>query len=174
MPTLSIKQSGQFLHVSIDGQEVVLRALDRVMRDAEDWREAWDECETLFHQIEARQFGSQGGRGGSPWQPLSKAYAKWKTLKFPGKPLLVLTGKLKASLTGRSADSIHDAQKDSLTLGSSLAYGDYHQRGTRKMPARPPIVITTSDLGQFARRMTKRMETVGQRAGFKTARKVTA
>lgn len=161
------------LKLTVDGQSVLLRALDQVERDTQDWREAWDDCELLFHQIEARQFGSQGSRGGSPWKPLSEAYGRWKALKHPGKPLLVLSGDLKASLIGRSADSIHDAQKESLTLGSSLPYATAHQRGTKRMPARPPIIITTSDMGQFARRMTKRMETVGQRAGFKT-RKVNA
>ena len=154
------------LKVTIDGQETLLRALGVVEKSVHDWRPAWEECEKLFYEIEGNQFASQGSRGGNPWVKLSEGYGKWKALHHPGKPLLVVDGTLRDSLQGKGDGAIRDIQPDSLTLGSSIPYAAYHQRGTSRMPARPPMVITPSDLGQFTRRLLKHMETAGTVAGF--------
>lgn len=156
-----------FFHLSVDGQQVVTRALNHVESGISDWRPAWEECEQLFYQVETRQFASQGNRGGEAWKPLSEGYKKWKQVHYPGKPILQLTGDLKRDLTGRGGkDGIRELTKESLTLGSAKPYATAHQRRTKRMPARPPIIITSSDLGQLTRRMLTFMKRVGEDAGF--------
>lgn len=156
------------LKIEVDGIEGFYKALDQVEREVSDWRAAWAECEKLFYQIEAQQFGSEGSRGGSKWVPLSAKYKRWKELKYPGRPILVRTGEMKASLLGSGGNAIRDLTEDSLTLGSRLPYAKYHQRGGGRLPQRPPIVVTPSDIGQFTRRMLNHMKTVADDSGFTT------
>lgn len=156
--------------LTVDGQSVLLRALKQIEHEVSDWRPAWAECEQLFYLIEARQFGSEGGRGGDRWQALSAAYKAWKEVHYPGKPILVREGDLKASLTGKDNKySIREVLPMSLTLGSAHPAATAHQRGAGRLPRRSPLIITNSDMGQFTRRMLKRMQTVGSQAGFQTA-----
>jgi phage gpG-like protein len=55
------------------------------------------------------RFASEGdGR----WAPLSAAYADWKAQHYPGKGILVRTGRLLAAATGRSSE-LHLAMSSS-------------------------------------------------------------
>ena len=86
-----------------------------------------------------KQFDAEGaGPIAGSWAPLSVSYAKWKEAHYPGKPLLVRTGALKAALTGPGAGARRDISGDSLTFGTTgIPYASFHQTGTGKMPARP-------------------------------------
>ena len=58
-------------------------------------------------------------------------------------PLLVRTGALRDSLTTPgAAGSVEELDGGSLTLGTRLPYAMFHQLGTRRMPARPLIVLS--------------------------------
>lgn len=143
--------------------EALNRALSDLLRASSDWRPAWEGIEHIFYAAEKRLFESEGASGGERWKPLSAAYARWKRLRFPGRPILVRTGSLKRSLIGRSSSfAIHEATEDSLTLGTSHPAARYHQR------TRPAIQLTPSDVMRMKRRMLQRMMTVGAQSGFKT------
>lgn len=90
----------------------------------------------------ANQFDARGGGPATGvWAPLSKAYADWKQHHYPGKPILELTGALRAALTS-STDSRaqRSVSGDSLSYGTrGIEYASFHQTGTPGMPARPPF-----------------------------------
>jgi phage gpG-like protein len=155
------------LSIEIDGQKEFDHAVDLFNERIADWREAWPEIEQVFYRIELEQFNTEGSRGGGRWVPLSPAYKKWKEVRYPGKPILHLTGRLKRSLSVLGGeDSIRDAQPDSLTLGTKVPYAGYHQRGTSKMPARPPLELTRDDFTKIASRLIRFSERGARDAGF--------
>ena len=88
-----------------------------------------------------QRFASQG----PGWAALSPQYAAWKAVHFPGKPLLVRTGAMKAAMTDASrfggaqsmvsGNSINLAPKDS-TIARRFGY---HQEGRGHNPKRMMI-----------------------------------
>ena len=89
-------------------------------------------------------FASRGRSTGIAWAPLSPAYAAWKNSAYPGRPLLVLTGRMKESFSASSRDLIYNRKQKNykmLTLGTRVPYAGYHQSGTSKMPRRPLFVV---------------------------------
>lgn len=156
------------LYAEIDGEKGIDYAIGAIREGISDWREVWPEVERIFYVATLAQFRTIGQRGGTPWAPLSAGYRKWKEKKYPGQPILVRTGRLRRSLTAvGNEDTIRDQQPMALTIGSSTPYGIFHQRGTRRMPARPPLVLTKTDYGKMVSRMFRYAQKVGADAGFK-------
>lgn len=109
-------------------------------------------------------FASQGAKSGKRWAPLSPAYAAYKSGKrslinelnranrqFPsnlrpkktpgvGAKILVWSGSMRDSLR-HPGNPAHIARLngDVLELGTRHHLAQYHQEGTPKMPARPPV-----------------------------------
>jgi len=115
-----------------------------------------------FLQIQAEQFRTQGGRGGrtiggataatSRWAKLTDAYAEQKAKIAPGAPILVLTGTLRDSLRSASHPGhVVAITKRSAAFGTAVEYAGFHQTGTRKMKARPPIALTGRDKADWVR-----------------------
>ena len=90
-------------------------------------------------------FSSRGRSTGTQWAPLSPVYAAWKNSAYPGRPLLVLTGRMRESFDSNSRDLIYNRKQKNykmLTLGTRVPYAGYHQSGTSKMPRRPLFVVS--------------------------------
>lgn len=95
----------------------------------------------------AKQFATGGsGPEMGPWAPLSPSYAAWKAKHYPGAPLLVRKGALRAALTDSGAPGARrDISDDSLAFGTSgIPYASAHQSGSvaghltaGNLPARP-------------------------------------
>lgn len=102
------------------------------------------------------------GLGGLPsggWAPLSPSYGSWKLAHFPGVPPMVKTGRLSASLSGGTAESIFSMTPKKMQVGTRVEYAKFHQYGTSKMPARrvvfePPLFAKKLG-GSAARWMTE-------------------
>jgi phage gpG-like protein len=93
-----------------------------------------------FREMMARQFASQGSAEGTPWAPLAPSTLRRRRAS---PSILYATGALLRSLTEPGAAGHVEALEDqSLTLGSGLPYALYHQTGTRRLPARPLIVLS--------------------------------
>ena len=88
------------IRVIVKNEDAVRRKLAELRRRVSDFRPVWRSVRAYLYRMEQEQFASQGGRGGAPWKPLSPAYARWKAVKHPGKPILELSGKLKRAATG--------------------------------------------------------------------------
>jgi hypothetical protein len=88
----------------------------------------------------ARQFASEGRAEGTPWPELSPATLRRQRARTP---ILYKTGALLRSLgEPGAAGHVEELEGYSLTLGSRLPYALYHQTGTRRLPARPIIVLS--------------------------------
>ena len=112
-----------------------------------------------FRAMIAQQFATEGRAEGTPWAELAPSTLRRRRASTS---ILYETGALLRSLTEPgAAGHVEELEGYSLTLGSQLPYAGYHQSGTRRMPARPIIVLS----GTRAERWT---EIVRQQIAGKT------
>lgn len=140
-----------YLHAEVEGKRQLSRALEIISDNIQDFTPAFEEMEMDFYQTQQRVFLREGSfEGLSAWAALSPRYAAWKRQHFPGRGILELTGELRASLTRPSAPgSIRVINPDWMEIGTKVRTPDgrynlglLHQRGTSRMPARPPLRLT--------------------------------
>ena len=124
------------------GEQPLRRAFVLYKR-IDDLTPAWQRMIPALQDYIARRIASGGTLHNlPPFAPLSPRYARYKAKHYPGAPILVRTGRLFRSLTTNTDDTIADIQPDHFTFGTRVPYALYHQLGTRKMPARPPIKLS--------------------------------
>lgn len=114
-----------------------------------------------------RQFDAEGaGPDSGKWAPLSARYKAWKDVNFPGLPILERYGRLRAGLTmPASPFSRRDIDAQTLVFGTrEVPYATFHQTGTDRMPARPPI-----DLDRQAEVELRRAALAGVRDAIREA-----
>jgi phage gpG-like protein len=93
-----------------------------------------------FREMIAQQFASEGQAEGTPWAGLAPSTLRRRRASTS---ILYETGALLRSLTEPgAAGHVEELEGYSITLGSQLPYASYHQTGTRRMPARPIIVLS--------------------------------
>ena len=143
------------LGVFVEGASEARYDLGVVIKDSDNLVPAFQSISRMFWRAEKEQFDSYGLRGGAEWLPLSYRYAKWKHKHYPGRPLMVLTGELRRSLTGKSAKSYLYYDRHKMAIGTTVSYAPYHQSGTRKMPRRPLIALTKDDAMDYAKEIQK-------------------
>jgi hypothetical protein len=117
--------------------------LSRFGENISDFSPLFLEIGQLFKQEMAATFVTQGGASGGEWEPLSPAYAAWKSKKFPGRGIGFLTGALMASMTGGPGYTeiitpltVEFGEADD---SPPTEYAKYFDEGTDKMPARPVL-----------------------------------
>jgi len=114
-----------------------------------------------LEEYHAGWFANEHSPSGSTWPPLSPNTKKRVGIEGPDK-ILVDTGKLRASLTGRSSDSIREIVSEGLnhglSFGTSVEYSIYHQTGVpeNNLPQREHIGINDEILDDFAERIADR------------------
>jgi phage gpG-like protein len=132
--------SGAHVSIEVDGKPEFDRTFSRLDANFDDLTPIWPAVRAKFYEIEAQQFDSEGGKGGSGrWKALSARYAAQKVARYGDKPILEATGDLRASLTSDGAGSYYWADKQEVAIGTTLPYAMYHQRGSGKLPERKPI-----------------------------------
>lgn len=124
------------------GDEQVNRTIMRIVDAAEDARPAWEVIAKWFQLAQRKQFRSEGTYGSGGWAPLSPRYAAWKARRYPGAPILVRTGDLRASLTERPF-GVEVIEPRTAIFGSDIGYGLFHQRG-EGVPRRRPVELPES------------------------------
>ena len=134
--------------IVLEGDERVIRSLDRVRRRLNDLRWLFGTLTELFVAKERNWFDSEAK---GTWPALSPAYARWKAVAYPGRPIMVRTGDLRSTLT--SGKAVLAKTDDSLFLGTSVPYAAYHARGAGNLPQRPPLIPTVSITTGLARRI---------------------
>jgi phage gpG-like protein len=125
------------------GKEKVVSILTSLKSRVKNLSPAFRSISDNFRETEKKTFDNQGR--GKSWMPLSSTYAAWKAKHYPGRPIMVLTGDLKRSLTSRDANHIERIRHQDMEIGTSDKKGIWHQKGTSKMPARKLISPTASD-----------------------------
>jgi phage gpG-like protein len=135
----------------VDGVEQISRGFSRFADGVRDLSPAWNDIAKDFHDVEAKQFESEGSSGSGGWRPLSPRYAAWKARHYPSRGILVRTGTLRGSLTGKNEGYIERKAPLELTLGTAVSYAAAHQRGTRRMPRRPIIELNEGDKRRWSK-----------------------
>lgn len=155
----------------VTGVEVFNRAFNRVSEFISDLRGVWPEVAREFYAIETEQFRSEGAHGASgKWQGLSPAYAKYKAKAFPGQPTLKATSSLYESMTRPDAlDSIFRMEPQQMTIGTQREGAAAHQRGNRRMPARPIISMTNDDKRRMQKAIQAGLVKFTRQAGFEVS-----
>ena len=129
------------LTFNVDGVQLVDRELLNVTDRIADLGPAFEAIAELFAAGEAEQFDSEGEFGGTcAWSPLSPAYGAWKSRAYPGKKILERSGDLRRSLSQRPFP-VEVITPRTMLVGSNNSVAMFHQHGTSRMPARPPVAI---------------------------------
>lgn len=129
------------LTFDVDGDTQVMRGFSRFGEHVKDLSAAFREIAQDFHKGEAQQFQSAGGYGAGGWTPLAPSTIERKQRSGYPLDILVRTGELRESLSGRGKGSIETIQPLEMHLGTSSHSAVFHQRGTSRMPARPVIML---------------------------------
>ena len=153
--------------MEVAGAPIVSRMISRFADVTDDLSPAWKRIADDFLKVEARLFGSEGASGGEKWAPLSPAYAEWKEKHYPGKPILEREGDLMRSLVERNSDHIERISPDQLVLGTRDPKAMFHQRGTRIMPARPPIMLSDYDRTRWTKMIQRYLVEEATRLGLR-------
>lgn len=119
--------------IRVDDDDAI-RELNVISAGLSDLRSFFPMLVPLWISWMRRQFETVGAFGGTPWQPLSPAYAVWKASKKPGKPILQFSGDMKDAVSRP-----HRVQTpQTLTLSITDPKLGYHQEG-KGVPKRPVI-----------------------------------
>ena len=113
------------------------KALGQAVKEVDDLSPVLSTIADRFRQ--SRKFIFDRNRVSSgQYADLSPWYKAWKTEeKGTPYPILLLTGRLKKSITKKGRDHIEKIGRKSLILGTKVPYGFDHQKGKGRMPARP-------------------------------------
>jgi hypothetical protein len=124
-------------------------------------RPAFEAVATDFLNLERRRFA-----GAARWAPLSPEYARRKAAG--GRPILPLAGgALERSLTRKRAKySVRRINRLSMFVGTRDPVANLHRKGTRRMPARPPVDITAADRTRWKRIFVGHLAGAGMRLGL--------
>lgn len=104
-----------------------IKKLKQRQRRMDDWRDAFQRIATDFYNVETGWLDSKG-RG--QWKPLRPVYAAWKKKRYPGKPLMQLTGDMYRDLTGKSGGL--KLRRDGMSISAPLSGRRWrdHEEGT--------------------------------------------
>jgi phage gpG-like protein len=135
------------------------RKLGRISGQVETLRPLWERFGKEFYAEGESLFNA------APWAPLSPAYEKAKRKKYGSKPLLRASDALFKSLTQQgAAGNVHRISDREAEFGSSDPKAVFHEFGTGRMPARPPLA--EPDIDQYETIAGKYLEEIMRSAGF--------
>ena len=117
------------------GEEKFVRGFNRYVEDMKDFSEVFEDISKYLFELSGQIFQAQGDP--EAFASLSPKYRKWNERHFPGRPILVLRGPLKASLTEGSADTIKRIQPKAMEWGTKSPYAHRQYKAGRK-----PIQLT--------------------------------
>lgn len=141
-----------YINIELDGIKPISRRINGIVGKVKDLRPVFKKIGKDFRETEEKVFNSQGAYGSRPaWTPLSPKYKEWKDKHYPGKPILQQTGKLKTSLSRKGGNHVEVITKNSITLGTKDYKFKWHQKGTPRMPERPPITFTQYQGNKWAK-----------------------
>jgi hypothetical protein len=93
-----------FIDVGLEvfGDQVIARRFAMLDEQSRDLSEPLGQLMDQILDSVREQFDSEGAASdGIPWAPLSDEYAAWKLAHYPGRPILVRDGAMKAAMLDR-------------------------------------------------------------------------
>lgn len=134
------------INIETFGHEEFSATLLRFEDRADDMRPFLAAVADDFYDLMRQQFAAEGATLTGRWAPLSPRYAAYKARRYPGKTILRRTDALYESLTGPVAsESVFRLGADEVLMATSHVAARFHQTGTSRMPARPPVRLRASD-----------------------------
>lgn len=114
------------------GDERLVRGFNRYVEHISDFRPAFEQIEKEFLNFNKVNFEHEGTP--EKFKPLSPKYKAWKEKNFPGRPILVLTGKLKKALTEKEDGYYRDVRpkRAVFALRNKIKYGYVQYYAGRK------------------------------------------
>ncbi len=117
------------IQVQITGDKATVAKLKKLGKNFNDWTPELKQVgEYLQKFYSTAVFETEGGILGMRWPALSPAYEFWKRQKWPGRGILVRTGKLKESFK-------YEVGPTYVEVMNPVDYAVYHQQG-RGVPKR--------------------------------------
>lgn len=126
----------QFMTVTVSGDERAIARFEGMALRMSDFAPVLEWAKVTLTAAWRSNFASNGLLVGG-WAPLDPEYFAWKTVRFPGAPTLVQTGRLFRSVGTDNA--VMSVRKNEAVIGTNLRYAKFHQYGTTKMPKREII-----------------------------------
>lgn len=90
-------------------------------------------------------FQKQRGEDGA-WPPLAPKYRKWKSRKYPGRPKLVLSSRLRQNFL--PANTRYEGQS-AVAFFNPVEYADRHDRGLDGSPQRQFMWLSRTAMGNL-------------------------
>jgi phage gpG-like protein len=152
----------------VTGTDKLINALEAMELSFKDFRPLFNQASQEFYAIEKELFATEGRSGASgKWAPLTRSYARWKTVHRPGKPILQSSGTLMRSLMQPNARfSMRRITEEEMSIGTSDPKAVFHFNGTRRMPARPPVALTPPQAQRIVKVLRDGLVDVAKRAKF--------
>lgn len=167
------------VNITTNGEAIYARGFDMLEREAGDLTVPLSAIGGRLIEDVGAQLGTEGSWSGNPWQQLSDKYQKWKDQHVPGLPKLVgirrtgdigqrpqtyeRSGRMRAELL--DAASVHVSPRRMIYAPTSDIAG-YHEFGTSKMPARPPVEVPPGELREWDRLFIRWMNGLLVQAGL--------
>jgi hypothetical protein len=172
--------------VSMSGEVMYERGFDMLQKEAEDMTVPLSAIGSRVLEGVGKQMESEGAWAGVEWERLSEDYSEWKEYHVPGLPKLVgikpmgqvmpgqrttlreyeRSGKMKAELLNPAG--VHVTRKSMIYQPMSDIAG-YHEFGTERMPARPPVAFPLTELREWDRTFVRWMNGIITQAGLPAA-----
>lgn len=169
--------------------ELTARQMRAFSAETGDMLEPLTAVASDLHTMLEAQFASQGAAGASGrWRVLSEPYGAWKAKHAPGVPILVglrpktkrtrhsprkpaqtyeVSGQMMRALLVPLGDRVTwqiDSKRMAYLPSSDIA--GFHETGTEKMPARPPVAPTLEFLHSVDRQFVRWLAGVMKRTGL--------
>lgn len=150
------------------------RAFENFSSRIADLTEPFREIQLEFYDTMANVFAAEGAfEDRTKWAELSPNYRAWKQRKFPGRKILELTGKLKSSLiTSGSEGNVSVVTPTEMSVGTTIPYAIYHQKGTSRMPMRKIIHLTQEQKLRWVHIIHKYLYGLSAQAADDTRKKI--
>ena len=134
----------------LPGNQVFIKKLETLKARVLDPTPLWAAMVVNFHQVEEAKFEAEG----PGWDQLKDStLASKAALGFAGTNILERTGDLWNSLTGTNGFSKTEITTLGWYSGTTVAYAGFHQTGTSKMVARPPVNLTPGVIAMWVAMM---------------------
>jgi hypothetical protein len=128
------------------GAVELFRGMEGWAELVDDFSPMWKPATSLIRRHHGRTFASEGAATGGGvrkrWAPLTTRYAALKARDFPFRPILERTVALRRAMVEGGPGSRTSKTTQSLTVGTRgdvARIAGYHQKGTPRMVARPPM-----------------------------------
>lgn len=143
------------LGLSVEGFEPILERIGGMESRLADLSPAFEISADLLELHVARTWATQGAYAGHPWRPLAESTARLRQRRLgyyrraptagagPRTPILVWTGRSRASFARGSQDHVRQISAASLVWGSSVPWLVYHQstKPRTRLPRRPVLAF---------------------------------